>query len=341
MLHVSAGGGSTWTDYAAVLQDGCTLAWGTALYQAGSYYNSTLAARQMAVARSTNRGASWSTTTLCPDSFGYVSSLTFRTDNPSIGYASGYYYSYTDNYYHGKLFKTTNGGTSWSEFGASTFDEGKIEVRALVSDPVNPNTLIVGTPSSVYTSTDGGGTFAVASPTANYPECIVADPNVAGRFWLGSTYSGVWVSTNSGRGWQQMNTGLNTLNVLCLTYDAVNHVLYAGLKGAGAYRYEITNGVDTENGESVPTTMELEQNYPNPFNGETRIGYRVSGPGSRDVKLAVYDVLGREVAVLVDGEKDSGHYSVTFNASGLASGVYYYRLTSNGSVATRTMILAK
>jgi hypothetical protein len=73
-----------------------------------------------------------------------------------------------------------------------------------------------------------------------------------------------------------------------------------------------------------PTGWRLEQNFPNPFNPTTVVRYQV--PVVSDVKLAVYDVLGREVSVLVNERKASGSYTVTFNASGLATGIYFYRL---------------
>ncbi len=76
----------------------------------------------------------------------------------------------------------------------------------------------------------------------------------------------------------------------------------------------------------LPAAIALLQNYPNPFNPSTTIGYRVPSPGSVMVRLAVYDVLGREVAVLVNGKKDPGSYSVTWDASGRSSGVYFCRI---------------
>jgi hypothetical protein len=89
----------------------------------------------------------------------------------------------------------------------------------------------------------------------------------------------------------------------------------------------------------VPAAFELRQNYPNPFNASSEIGYQLSGSGT--VKLAVYDLLGREVAVLVDETKAPGSYHVTFDASRLASGVYMYRLAVGSTVLTRKMILAR
>lgn len=95
-----------------------------------------------------------------------------------------------------------------------------------------------------------------------------------------------------------------------------------------------------------PTAFGLDQNFPNPFNPDTKIGFRVPGPGSGRVRLAVYDLMGREVAVLVEGNKAPGSYTVSWDAGGMASGVYFYRLSAvtgagGESVDTRTMILAK
>jgi len=90
---------------------------------------------------------------------------------------------------------------------------------------------------------------------------------------------------------------------------------------------------------SFPATAQLYQNYPNPFNPTTV----VSGqwPVTSFVRLVVYDVLGREVAVLADGQYPPGRFSFTFDASGLASGVYFCRLTAGNSMAVRQMLLIK
>jgi beta-glucuronidase len=114
---------------------------------------------------------------------------------------------------------------------------------------------------------------------------------------------------------------------------------------------------------ALPAEFSLEQNYPNPFNPETRIRFRVpSGGGARsavstgagyggsarragsagaEVRLAVYDLLGREVAVLVDERKDPGSYEVTFDAARLSSGIYLYQLRAGAFTATKKMAVVK
>ena len=99
--------------------------------------------------------------------------------------------------------------------------------------------------------------------------------------------------------------------------------------------------LDVDQNAGRPTEFTLDQNYPNPFNPATTISYGVPGPGLLNVKLAVYDLLGREVAVLVDGEQLPGSYSVRFNARGLSSGTYVYRVRVGEHVASRKMILAR
>jgi hypothetical protein len=97
-------------------------------------------------------------------------------------------------------------------------------------------------------------------------------------------------------------------------------------------------GVDPA-AEGVPGRYALEQNYPNPFNPTTVVSCQL--PVASNVKLIVYDMLGREVATLMDEAKQPGTYSVTWNASGLSSGVYFCRITAGSFVATRRMILMK
>jgi len=94
---------------------------------------------------------------------------------------------------------------------------------------------------------------------------------------------------------------------------------------------------------SVPTEYKLEQNYPNPFNPETRIRYQVSSISP--VTLKIYDILGNEIATLVNEQKEPGYYEVDFSATGgafqLASGVYIYRLQAGQFVSTKKMMVLK
>jgi hypothetical protein len=102
----------------------------------------------------------------------------------------------------------------------------------------------------------------------------------------------------------------------------------------------ITTDIDDNDSRSdLPTVTALAGNYPNPFNPSTVVSYQLSVDGVTSIK--VYDLLGREVAVLVNGFQSPGRYEVTFNASGLSSGVYLIRMQSGAQSFTRKMMLVK
>ena len=89
----------------------------------------------------------------------------------------------------------------------------------------------------------------------------------------------------------------------------------------------------------IPEIFSLSQNYPNPFNPVTMIKFAL--PKASFVTLKVYDMLGREVAELVNGTKSAGQYIVDFDASSLTSGIYFYRLETNGFVDVKRMVVLK
>ncbi len=103
----------------------------------------------------------------------------------------------------------------------------------------------------------------------------------------------------------------------------------------GTYAYSDEVEVDV----TGPLTFELAQNYPNPFNPTTNIKFSI--PESGNVKLSVYNLVGEEVAVLVNGFRQAGTFEVTFDASNLSTGVYLYKLQSANSVQTMKMMLLK
>ena len=98
-------------------------------------------------------------------------------------------------------------------------------------------------------------------------------------------------------------------------------------------------GVNDHNQPNTPNSYSLVQNYPNPFNPTTTINYQLKFGGQ--VTLKVYNILGREVATLVNEEKPAGNYSIVFDAGKLSSGIYFYRLQTGNFVATKKMILLK
>jgi hypothetical protein len=126
-----------------------------------------------------------------------------------------------------------------------------------------------------------------------------------------------------------------------ITFDATSNQNHGTINGATWFPG--TTSADNEKNFTQPDQFSLQQNYPNPFNRSTTIKYSI--PTSEFVSLKVFDVLGNEVATLVNEEKPAGVYEVEFRSSvgnvQLASGIYFYRLTSGSFVETKKMQLLK
>ena len=117
--------------------------------------------------------------------------------------------------------------------------------------------------------------------------------------------------------------------------------VYSRVLTAGEIDSLFNEGITSaeEIGNAIPTEFELYQNYPNPFNPATKIKYSI--PQKAKVKLTVYDLLGREVAVLLNEEKLRGKYEVSFDAGSLSSGFYFYRIQASAFNFVRKMLLLK
>ena len=136
-----------------------------------------------------------------------------------------------------------------------------------------------------------------------------------------------------------MTIHLSTGETVIIPIDEIQRMAFTNIQ---------TSVENPANAELAPGEFRLLQNYPNPFNPTTTIRYSVGELGSRQqavgnrvVKLAVYDVLGREVAVLVDEKKQPGSYEVQFDGSGLPSGAYIAVAHCDGRFLSRRLVLIK
>ena len=104
---------------------------------------------------------------------------------------------------------------------------------------------------------------------------------------------------------------------------------------------DTTNIVSIKDGSNseIPETIKLEQNYPNPFNPATTISYSI--PSTSHVRLSVFNILGQEVAVLINEVRETGFYNVEFSGVDLASGLYFYRLSTENFTQIKKMLLVK
>jgi hypothetical protein len=124
----------------------------------------------------------------------------------------------------------------------------------------------------------------------------------------------------------------------------------AKIKDANAYTKNVlnlsngivllsTSGIGPSSGSTMPIQFALYQNYPNPFNPTTKIRYEVAKQCR--VSIKIIDILGREVATLIDGNQQPGKYETVWNGAGYPSGVYFYRLQAGSYTETKKMILLK
>jgi hypothetical protein len=127
-----------------------------------------------------------------------------------------------------------------------------------------------------------------------------------------------------------------TLRIINNDPDAADDTVFVALRGRGTG----TTSVELRAGSVIPETYSLDQNYPNPFNPTTNIRFGIPSTGEA-TKLVVFDMLGREVVTLVNEKLSAGVYTATFETSGLASGIYFYRLTAGKFVETKKMIFTK
>jgi hypothetical protein len=155
-----------------------------------------------------------------------------------------------------------------------------------------------------------------------------------------ATRVGVFVSYDFGRTWNEFNDGLTNTFIRAVCVSRGN--VYAGTIGSGVWSrslLEIQTTYSKTSESEAPERFVLEQNYPNPFNPITIINFQL--PIDNYVTLKVYDVLGREVATLVNEELKQGEHETTFSAAGLSSGTYFFRLTMGNLTDVKKMIVMK
>lgn len=251
----------------------------------------------------------------------------------------------------GRVFRSTNRGDTWSAVSAAGSSDWLVSVAfasansGVVGGYTLQNRQIAN--SVLRRTTDGGQTWLPVS----LPGILAyfgggAAPEV-GQLWLsvfGAQGAGIFTSRDGGATWVPHNSPPLTENVAAFSFVVTaDSVFGLAISGDGVVlRYAQparAASVVRELASPRPETFALEQNYPNPFNPTTVITYQL--PVASTVSLKVYDMLGREVATLFSGRQAPGRYQATFNASGLASGMYFYRLQAGDFVQTRKMLLIK
>lgn len=296
-----------------------------------SVYNYSLGS--MVTLRSTNGGSNWDTV---------ATSGIFYFVDTNNGWSIG----------GTKIYHTANGGNNWSLQYTSAGTGG---FNAVQFTDLNHG-WVVGDSCKILKTTDGGGTWTPITNTG-----ISSNFRSKGLFfvnanfgWIGSKIVNMPISsdvginlytTNGGASWttQSFPGAENSDNVWSIFFWDANNGWFT--TDAGKIGHTTNGGGTTaivQAKNTMPAGFSLSQNYPNPFNPTTLITYNVPAVGTPYiVSLKVFDVLGREVATLVNETKSAGTYNATFNASKFASGVYFYQLKAGNILQTKKMILMK
>jgi ligand-binding sensor domain-containing protein len=248
------------------------------------------------------------------------------------------------------VFLSTNNGGSWAQIGHGLPTPFAVSL-AVIPDPLHMSSgsLCAGVlddgpfaSGGLFLTTNSGASWTGVNTglTTTNIRTLAVSPDGAGRMYLyAGTSDGIFLSTNYGSSWMSRNEGLTTCDVRSII--VVDTTIFCGTYGGGVWKRslsEVTTSVPTGT-EEKPSGYRLEQNYPNPFNPVTIIHYQLST--DNHVSLRVYDLLGREVTVLVNEKKGPGRYRVEFDARNLASGMYFYRLQAGSYVDVKKLILLK
>jgi hypothetical protein len=251
--------------------------------------------------------------------------------------------SNTDKIYigtsNGRIHVTTNNGTNWAtQLGFPYVTDLWVDFD---NDDVCYASFGGSTPDRhVYKTTDGGNNwFTITTNLPNIAVNSIIKKQSSPQMLFVGTDLGVFQSTNDGADWITFNTGFPTVEVYDLKYKEGPNLLLAATHGRGCFTFDISTLVSIQSQSNTPDKFSLSQNYPNPFNPSTLIKYEI--PISNFVSLKVYDVLGNEIADLVNAKLNAGSYETEFNATKLSSGVYFYKLSVGEVSEIKSMILVK
>ncbi|HEY9164628.1 MAG TPA: YCF48-related protein [Candidatus Kryptonia bacterium] len=230
----------------------------------------------------------------------------------------------------GSIYRSTDGGTSWSSKAISTSQP----MSLAFSDEQNGFASCYD--SSVVRTTDGGATWTSVTIPGSGGTMIYA----CGNDVFASTGPNIYRSTDRGATWTISFTGSIGEFYTCSFISSGSTLAGWAVSTTGKIvRFAGTATDIRDNNASRPSSFGLSQNFPNPFNPTTTINYQL--PKRSRITLKVYDALGREVATLVDGQKNAGEYKVTFDGSRYASGVYFYRIQAGTFTAVKKIMLMK
>ncbi|MBK9333607.1 MAG: T9SS type A sorting domain-containing protein [Ignavibacteria bacterium] len=237
-----------------------------------------------------------------------------------------------------QIFKSVNNGKNWSLVRTVASSETPSLCNTVFDQSVIYATEWSG--SNIYKSTDYGDNWTVshntgfsgwASGFCSEDPTVILTGNYGSRSSLSSDFGTTWteIGSMSGSGagmWVEDRSFLLSMQTGSMWKLRINYSVITSVN---------ENVIST----IVPDKFSLDQNYPNPFNPSTTIKFAL--PVAGNVTLKVFNQLGKEVETLTDGFRNAGTYEISFSAADMSSGVYFYKLESNGKVETKKMLLVK
>ncbi len=235
------------------------------------------------------------------------------------------------------IFRSSDNGDNWIERN-NGLTNTSIKTLAINSlDYIFAGTFYN---AFIFRSTDDGDNWKSTNNgiPASFVNALAINSN--NIIFAGTWNFGIFYSINYGNNWTNINNGLSNVQIHSLAINSSN-IIFAGSHGDGVFQlkffetditFEIDSGI-------MPGRYALTQNYPNPFNPSTKINFSL--PRVSCVNLSVYNLLGQKVETLIKKEMVAGNYNVTWDGIDVASGIYFYRLESNGFVETKKMLLLK
>ncbi len=281
----------------------------------------------MQILKTTNSGYNWVQNTVLP-----INDYYFINNNTGWGIGAS-----------NTFYRTSNGGTNWSAqtpgFTSYLSDIYFIDI----------NTGWICGGSYVYKTTNSGNNWLLYSIlVSNIYKFSILNANTG---WVTCDNNKTAYTNNGGVNWYVQTTGVEH-SFQYISFADANTGYITGWRMLTPYTNEAIIMKTTNAGftgienisQSIPKTYSLYQNYPNPFNPSTKIKFDIAADGkgqTADVKLVIYDALGKEVSVLINEQLKPGTYEVEWNADGYSSGIFFYKLIADNYTATGKMVLMK
>ena len=230
---------------------------------------------------------------------------------------------------NGGVFISPTNGSNWYPINNGLTQS---YITSLAASGTN---LYAGTPFGLFLSTNRGTNWSnIGLANSSVHSIVVSGSNI-----FAGTWNGVFLSTNSGTNWSSINQGFNIIPTI-FSLQISNNYIFAGTDTQSVWRRPLSEIISIQNiSTETPSKYSLSQNYPNPFNSTSNLKFQIVNTG--DVKLIVYDIMGKEVQTLVNERLQPGTYEAAFDASSLNTGVYFYKLITNGFTETKKMLLIK